>query len=122
MRLDNVLRKTTPVVLDKPRKLLITLNALVEIDELTGHSIMSPNDWGRPSIKVLLTMLAAFARHEDPEVTVKQIAKAVNVRTMPALLTTITTAWQANVGKGKEADASQSFETPGPILVANPAS
>ena len=35
MRLDERLRQATPVELDKPRKLLVTLNALYEIEEVT---------------------------------------------------------------------------------------
>ena len=105
MRLDERLRQATPVELDKPRKLLVTLNALYEIEEVTGNSVLSPGDWGKPTAKSLFVMLAAFCRHEDPEVTVAQIAKAFNTRRMPEMMSAISTAWKKNAA-GTPADGT----------------
>jgi len=118
MRLENILQQTTPVRLDKPRRMLITLNSLAEVETTTGRSILIPGDLGKPSAKILFTMIAAFCRHEDPEVTVAQIARGFNMQRMPELMKAITGAWEKNAAGTPAAKADPTGNFPPAALEA----
>lgn len=95
-----------PVILDKPRNLLIDLNALAFIEETSGRSILTPKDWQKPTTKSICQMIHAFVRHEDPEVKFETIARGVNFQDMPKLTDAIAKAWKLNVS-GTPADGDQ---------------
>ena len=92
-----------PVILDKPRNLLIDLNALAYIEETSGRSILTPKDWQKPTTKSICQMIHAFVRHEDPDVPFNTIARGINFQDMPKLTDAIALAWKLNVS-GTPAD------------------
>ncbi len=95
-----------PVELDKPRNLLIDLNALAHIEENTGRSILSPHDWKKPTTKIICQMLHAFCLHEDPDVPFETIARGIDFSDLPKLTNAITQAWILNVS-GTPADGDK---------------
>lgn len=79
------------VELDRPRRLLFTLEALSLIKRQTGKSPLSGEAFRAMAedVDVLGAVLWAGLRHEDPALTLEQVMASVPVRRLPEVLAAI---------------------------------
>ncbi|MCK5643554.1 MAG: hypothetical protein KAJ19_22325 [Gammaproteobacteria bacterium] len=72
--------KYTPIVLDKPRRLLLDLNAMVDFEKATNKNIWSLGE--NFSATDLRALLWACLRHEDEELLPGDVGKMIHTGNM----------------------------------------
>lgn len=72
-----MIKKSVTIELDKARNLRYGINALVTIEELTGHAITTL-DLNKISVKDLRTILYAGLVHEDKELTPEKVGSLID--------------------------------------------
>ncbi|MBC9786294.1 hypothetical protein H1S01_17690 [Heliobacterium chlorum] len=73
----NKQRGIVDIVLDKPRKLRYTLNALAEIEDKLGVSVTELNG-ANLGMKAIRTFLWAGLAHEDEDLTEREVGEMVD--------------------------------------------
>ena len=102
------LAKLVPVELDKPRNLLLDLNAMCEFNETTGKNIFKlEGDFTPPDIRALLW---ASLIHEDENLTLKDVGKMVNLQNMEYISLKVMEAYTVAVPEKKEAEEENNEE------------
>jgi len=85
------------IFLDKERHLRMTMNAMVDFEEMTGQKLTDPKTIesfsSNMDIKHLRALLWALLRHEDKTLTVEQVGDLIEIQNMTELSTAIAAAW-----------------------------
>jgi CO dehydrogenase/acetyl-CoA synthase epsilon subunit len=76
----NVQRGEATIMLDKERTIKFDLNALIDVEESLGFSLADLGD--NMSIKAMRTLLTAGLRHEDEELTERQVGSLITMDNM----------------------------------------
>mgnify|MGYP001103506373 CR=1 FL=1 len=76
----NVQRGEATIMLDKERVIKFDLNALIDVEESLGFSLAELGE--KMSIKAMRTLLTAGLRHEDEELTERQVGSLINMDNM----------------------------------------
>ncbi|MDA1509572.1 hypothetical protein ORN01_25005 [Bacillus cereus] len=76
----NVERGQAKITLDKERTIKFTLNTLIEIEDVLGHSLAELGD--KVTVRAMRTMLTAGLRHEDPEITESYVGELITMDNM----------------------------------------
>ena len=88
-------RPTVAITLGKEtRHLLVTFSALLEIEQLTGKSVISGESWGGDlSTREVKLMTYAALKWRDENLTLDQVGKWIGPQNMAAVLQKVTEAW-----------------------------
>ncbi len=97
---------TVPIVLDRPRELFVDFNATAWIEAKTGRSCLDPATFSKPTMKHLRMLLTAALRHEDPDITEKQVGKHINMGNMSQMFEAVRLAWTTQVSSDEPAEGS----------------
>jgi hypothetical protein len=76
----NVQRGEATIMLDKERVIKFDLNALIDVEESLGFSLAELGE--KMSIKAMRTLLTAGLRHEDEELTERQVGSLITMDNM----------------------------------------
>ena len=87
-----------PVQLDKERHLRLTLNSMIEFEELTGKSIMQ--GFTEISMKEMRTLLWLGLKWEDAELTEEMLGDLVDLSNVTEVAGAIRQALPGNPTKG----------------------
>lgn len=102
---------TVPITLDRPRNLFVDFNATAWIESKTGRSCLDPATFAKPTMKHLRMLLTAALRHEDPDLTEKQVGKYINMGNMAQMFEAVRLAWTSQVS-GDDDDTVPEVEAP----------
>lgn len=109
------------VELDRPRTLVISLNALCKAEEVTGESFLA----GEPafsSIRVMRALVWAGLLHEDPTLTLDQVGDLIEEAGTDVILGKIITAYSASMpeadedGEGDDEESDPPTPQPGAVF------
>lgn len=75
---NDVRTKKIPIVLDKPRNLVVDLNVFADLEEIYGSHEAGLEAIKSGSFKAARTFLWLCLRHEDETLTEKQVGAMVN--------------------------------------------
>lgn len=77
------------VTLDRERELAVNLNSLGEFEEITGKRFFSPNAFESFTTKDYTVLIWACLKEEDPELTMEQVGKMVDIPSLSKIITAI---------------------------------
>jgi len=89
-------RYITPSVeieLDKIRMLRVNFNALIELEERTGRSVMNAEAWSGMKTADVRLMLWLSLREDDPTLTEKQVGRLLHLGNLPYVMGQVSKAW-----------------------------
>lgn len=69
-------RVKVPIVLDRPRTILLSFNAFVLVEEVTGKSMLS-GQLDLTSLRAIRAIMWAGLVHEDPALTLEQVGDLI---------------------------------------------
>ena len=93
--------KYTPIVLDKPRRLLLDLNAMVDFEKATGkNALQIGEDLSATDLRALLW---ACLRHEDELLLPGQVGAMIHAGNMADVAKTLTEVYQKGMPEAKKA-------------------
>lgn len=81
-----------PVLLDKPRTIVLDINALCRVEEVTGISMLV----GQPafsSLRIMRALIWAGLLHEDQTLTLERVGELIGEADTSDLLTSIMKAY-----------------------------
>ena len=84
---------TVTIVLDKERKMKVSLNAMILIEELTGKNLMNGKQQVELSLKDIRCFLYALLKDDDPTLTLEQTGALVTIENMGEITQKISEAW-----------------------------
>lgn len=86
-----------PIELDKPRNIKLTGRAFMNIEEYTGKNCFQGELWETLSTKDLLITLWQGLLHEDPSLTLEQVADMYHPGVMVDVMEALEKAWVSAV-------------------------
>lgn len=89
-----------PIALDKPRRLLLDLNALITLQEKTGKNMLRGEGWAQftdPDPAQIRLLLWAALLHEDPELTPEQVGTLIHTGNLEAVQRALEAATSASL-------------------------
>ena len=97
-------RPAVPIELDKSRRILLDLNAMVAFEEETGKNLFDSKVTAaftkNFSPKDLRALLWASLLHEDENLTLKQVGSWIHTGNMEEIADKLVAAWVAAVPEG----------------------
>jgi hypothetical protein len=75
--------------LDRPRKMKYDFLALMKLEEATGYSVLESSTWENMKLTDVVRFLWAGLLHEDPDVTVDQVAGMIHFGNIQEVMTAI---------------------------------
>jgi hypothetical protein len=69
-----------PIMLDKERHMVLSLNAMIQFRDATGHDILKGFDSSGGTIEETRALLWACLIDEDPELTQEQVGALVTIQ------------------------------------------
>lgn len=84
-----------PIELDKPRNLLLNLNAMAAFEEATGKNMLKA--MGNLSASDFRALLWACLKQEDKELTLEQAGELIDIGNMEYLVNKLSEAWAVAV-------------------------
>lgn len=101
------LSKVVMINLDKPRTLLLTMNAMIEFDNATGLNYLEfSRNLKNASAKELRALLWCLLLHEDKTLTVEQVGAMVTKDNLQDIFVALLTAQMINVPDADDAPAN----------------
>ena len=85
------------IELDKPRNLVLDLNAMARFEEVTGKNVFG-GGLDKLSAKDTRALLWASLVHEDPKLTLEQVGKLITARNMGEVSKAIAGAFSEGSG------------------------
>lgn len=98
----DILPHPVPIELDRPREILMDLNAFVIAEEKLGSIDNAFQGLQKRSLKAVHVLLYAGLVHEDEELTEKQAGRLVGLGNLNAVITAISEALASNVPQQKK--------------------
>jgi hypothetical protein len=89
------------ITLDKPRKLLFNLNAMVSFEEATGKSILKGEIDQEMTAVELRALLWGCLLDDDPSLTIEAVGKMIDSNNMNEIAAQLIKAWNVAVPEGK---------------------
>jgi len=109
--MPNKVKPAIAINLDKPRHLLMDLNAMVAFEEATGKNIMQGIDPDSMTAKDFRALLWACLLHEDEALKIEDVGKMIHAGNMGELSGKIAQAWEV-ASPEVEGDKSPLAESP----------
>lgn len=91
-KIPDPVRPGWPIVLDKPRRLLFDLNALIALQEQTGKNMLSGEGWaqfGEPDPAQMRLLIWAGLLHEDPELTLEAAGALIHPGNLASIMAAV---------------------------------
>jgi len=82
-----------PIVLDKPRVLLMDMNAMVEFEKATGKNMLQQTATSITA-KDLRALLWACLKHEDKDLTIEQVGSMIHAGNLQEVSEKLGEAWE----------------------------
>lgn len=89
------------------REIRFTLNAMAELEDRYGSVDEAFKQLDNNSIKALRCVLWAGLIHEDPSLTEQQVGNLIDIQYMQELMTSLGTAFDANMPVPEKLDGAQ---------------
>ena len=102
--------KYTEIMLDKPRRLLLDLNAMVDFEKATGKSMWSLGETF--SATDLRALLWACLRHEDELLLQKDVGAMIHMGNIAELGKTLTEVYQKSMPEDKKVKKARKKASP----------
>lgn len=100
------LSKTVKINLDKPRTLLLDMNAMIEFDNATGLNYLEfSRNLKNASAKELRALLWCMLIHEDKTLTIEQVGALVTKDNMQDVFIALLTAQMINMPEPETSEA-----------------
>lgn len=103
MATPNVKRVT--IDLDRPRVLLLNLNAYCLAEEITGRNYMKSIE--DLSFKDIRALLFAGLKHEDPNLTIENVGEMIDVNNLSVVSDALSAAFVTSMPAPEDATKSQ---------------
>lgn len=91
--------RKVPIELDKIRHILVDFNALALYEEATGKSALR-GEFNSRSAKEVRAMLWSFLVHEDPNLTIHDVGRMLNVNSFERVLRALNEALEEALNDG----------------------
>ena len=82
-----------PIELDKQRNIKLTGKAFIQIEDITGKNAFLGEIWDTMTTKDIITILWQGLLHEDPELTMDDVAEMYHPGIMADVMQAIQSAW-----------------------------
>lgn len=109
--------KTVKINLDKPRTLLLDMNAMIAFDNVTGLNYLEfSRNLKNASAKELRALLWCMLIHEDRELTIDEVGAMVTKDNLQDVFIALLTAQMINMPEAEQTDVQQEQEAASPLV------
>lgn len=93
--MPNKVIPSIPIELDKKRRFLYDLNAMIAFEEVTGKNTLQGLDPGKLSAKDFRALVWSCLLHEDKELTLEQVGAMFHSGNMDKMISRLSAALEA---------------------------
>lgn len=116
----NPQRGEVDIVLDKPRIIRLTTNALAKAEDILGRSLINGNPFavGFREIRTLV-----YVGLNDPQLTIDQVGDLIDEADKAKVTSAVFKAWNLHLGRGMESEKAKEGDqvATDPLKAAAPA-
>ena len=102
------------ITLDRERRMVFDLNAMVKYEEISGKNIFDGFDKNSMSAKDIRDMLWVCLLEDDPELTPEQLGKMIHPGNMADIQASLNLAFEAAAPEESSGDEEEPNENPLP--------